>query len=506
MLAAVDTVRLHVSSKLDTKRKSQLGQFLTPATVAGFMASLFPSTDLASCRLLDAGAGVGSLTSAFLDRWENGGLNFKDLTIDAYEIDDFMRQHLEENLSKYTDRLSMQINVHATDFIKASSDVLAHDLFSPAGRYFTHAILNPPYKKISSDSNHRRLLRRAGIETVNLYSAFVALALSLLDAQGVLVAIIPRSFCNGPYYRPFREYLLERSAIRHIHLFASRDKAFKDDKVLQENVIIMLERGGVQSDVIVSTSTDDAFFDYRTDIHPFDSIVCPDDPERVIHVPTSTESNFIDCSLSILNTLGDIDISVSTGPVVDFRVREHLRCMPEQGCVPLLYPCHFVAQSIEWPKVDSKKPNAIEVNSETERWLYPIGFYVVTRRLSSKEEKRRIVASVVNPAAFPKAAMLGFENHLNVFHEHKHGLPEFLARGLAVFLSSTSVDLYFRCFSGHTQVNATDLKLMKYPSRSNLIDLGKWAKKQYLLTQELIDERVEKQLNESSRKKNRRST
>ena len=506
MLATVDSVRLHISPKLDTKRKSQLGQFLTPATVAGFMASLFPTADLSSCRLLDAGAGVGSLTSAFLDRWEKGGFTFKDVTIDAYEIDDLVRQYLEENLSKYSDRLALQINVHATDFIEASSDVLAHDLFSPAGRYFTHAILNPPYKKISSDSNHRRLLRRAGIETVNLYSAFVALAVSLLDAQGVLVAIIPRSFCNGPYYRLFREYLLERSAIRHIHLFASRDKAFKDDDVLQENVIIMLERGGAQNDVIISTSTDDAFFDYRTDIHPFDRIVYPDDPERVIHVPTSTDINFIDGSSSILNTLDDIDINVSTGPVVDFRVREHLRSMPEQGCVPLLYPCHFVAQSIEWPKVNSKKPNAIEVNEETKKWLYPNGFYVVTRRLSSKEEKRRIVASVVNPAAFQETALLGFENHLNVFHEHKHGLPEFLARGLAVFLSSSSVDVCFRRFSGHTQVNATDLKLMKYPSRAFLIALGEWAKKQSMLTQEIIDTRLEKLLNESSRKKNCRGT
>jgi adenine-specific DNA-methyltransferase len=36
--------------------------------------------------------------------------------------------------------------------------------------------------------------------------------------------------------------------------------------------------------------------------------------------------------------------------------------------------------------------------------------------------------------------VLGFENHLNLFHENKHGLPELLARGLAVFLNTTAVD------------------------------------------------------------------
>lgn len=103
---------------------------------------------------------------------------------------------------------------------------------------FSHAILNPPYKKIRSESEHRLILRRLGIETVNLYAAFVALSLLLLRRGGQLVAIIPRSFCNGPYYRPFREFLLARAAIRHIHLFASRNKTFKDDDVLQENIIV----------------------------------------------------------------------------------------------------------------------------------------------------------------------------------------------------------------------------------------------------------------------------
>jgi len=72
--------------------------------------------------------------------------------------------------------------------------------------------------------------------------------------------------------------------------------------------------------------------------------------------------------------------------------------------------------------------------------------------------------------------MLGFENHLNVFHECKHGLPEALVRGLVAYLNTTAVDECFRRFNGHTQVNATDLKLMKYPSRKALVSLGKKAK------------------------------
>lgn len=83
----------------------------------------------------------------------------------------------------------------------------------------------------------------AGIETVNLYSGFMALALDLLKEGGELVAIIPRSFCNGPYYKAFREKILKDSSIQRIHVFDSRTDAFSDDGVLQENIIIHLIKG-----------------------------------------------------------------------------------------------------------------------------------------------------------------------------------------------------------------------------------------------------------------------
>ena len=356
---------------------------------------------------------------------------------------------------------------------------------------YTHAILNPPYQKIRSDSAHRAALRHIGVETVNLYAAFVALALSLLDDHGQLVAIIPRSFCNGPYYRSFRDFMLQRAALHHLHLFRSRDKAFKEDGVLQENIIIHLERGGKQGVVKISTSTDDTFADLTTHGYPFDRIVFPDDSEQFIHVPASPEKSGIELFPNLRYSLPDLGLNVSTGPVVDFRVKAYLCAMPEAGTVPLLYPGHCIkGGGTTWPMPIKKKPNAIQYNGNTEKWLYPSGFYCVVRRFSAKEEKRRIVASIIDPAVFD-APMLGFENHLNVFHEKKRGLPETLARGLAVFLNTTAVDEYFRRFSGHTQVNATDLRLMKYPHRDVLIELGKWVVRQGKLEQTMIDKKLE---------------
>lgn len=480
-----------MTKTIDPKKKSQYGQFFTPAEIARFMAGLFTRKSEDNCRLLDAGAGIGSLTAAFLERQAPSGLDFRRVEVDAFEIDKSLHPYLIRSLEKYGGIQNVVSNVRGDDFVHAAVNSLSGDLFVKALPRYTHAILNPPYKKIRSNSLYRSALRRVGIETVNLYSAFVALSLSLLEDHGQLVAIVPRSFCNGPYYRPFREYVLERAAILRIHLFASRTKAFKDDDVLQENVIIALERGARQGNVTVTTSIDASFTDMETNGYSFDRIVFPGDPERFIHVPTSPEFNAIERSRVIRFTLDDIGIKVSTGPVVDFRLKEHLRDMPDADTVPLLYPGHFKEQTTDWPNPELKKPNAICRNAQTEKWLYPNGFYCVVRRLSSKEEKRRIVASVVTPESFPNTKALGFENHLNVFHEEKHGLTEALAYGLAAFLNTTAVDENFRRFNGHTQVNATDLRLIKYPNKKSLIALGERAMRSHEQIQSLTAEQLE---------------
>lgn len=456
---------------------------MTPATIAKFMAGMFKGPVPSKIRLLDAGAGLGTLTSAFIAQWRNQ--TGESLDAHAYEFDDEVSAGLRENLRALTDGDRITTRLIAGDFIETAAAMLRLE----KGPRYTHAILNPPYKKINAGSRHRELLRAIGLETVNLYTGFVGLCLDLLEPGGQLVAIIPRSFCNGPYYKPFRTFVLRRAAIRHIHLFDARNKAFKEDAVLQENVIIFLERGAPQRDVTISTSTDDNFHDHTERKYRFDQIVLSDDPDSFIHIPTEELGQEFDGSGNFRFSLADIRVNVSTGPVVDFRLRDWLRQMPEQGTVPLLYPGHFTATGVKWPIPAMKKPNAICRTADTEKWLYPKGFYAVVRRFSSKEEKRRIVSTIVDPTDLP-GEVLGFENHLNVFHQGRQPLPENIARGLSVFLNSTAVDKYFRRFNGHTQVNATDLRLMKYPDRKSLFQLGAWAKEYPALNQEFIDQKI----------------
>jgi len=483
MLSTAEKLRMNIAGSTPRSHKSALGQFMTPAGVASFMAGLFQSRS-GPFRLLDPGAGLGALTCATLDRWKAGGLGEGDISLEVHELDQRLRLHLEETLAAY-EALGIPTRVNGGDYLSAAAADIER------GRtHFTHAILNPPYKKINTESDARKLARRVGLETVNLYSAFVGLALTQLREGGQLVAIIPRSFCNGPYYKPFRRFLLERAALRHIHLFDSRTQAFRDDDVLQENVILLLERGAEQGDVCVSVSTDDSFADLRERSVPFAQVVKPHDKEAFIHISGDEGADPLENSPYIAATLAELGVVVSTGPIVDFRMREHLMDMPTKSTVPLLYPAHFTGSQMTWPIEGMKKANAIERNQETERWLYPVGAYTVVRRFSSKEERRRVVASMVLPEAMGNPERIGFENHLNVFHEAKRGLPEALAWGLFAYLNSTAVDSHFRRFNGHTQVNATDLRNIRYPSRQALICLGEWARHHPNLAQSTIDEHL----------------
>ena len=39
------------------------------------------------------------------------------------------------------------------------------------------------------------------------------------------------------------------------------------------------------------------------------------------------------------------------------------------------------------------------------------------------------------------------------------------------------MDICFRCISGNTQVNATDIRTMKFPTRKQIISIGKKVNK-----------------------------
>src|SRR5437870_4600590 len=85
LTSILDSVRLHINHALNDTR-SELGQFMTAGSVANFMAGLF-RTRRARLRILDPGAGIGTLTAALVERLLNQKRPPSEITATCYEID-----------------------------------------------------------------------------------------------------------------------------------------------------------------------------------------------------------------------------------------------------------------------------------------------------------------------------------------------------------------------------------------------------------------------------------
>ncbi|MER8186654.1 Eco57I restriction-modification methylase domain-containing protein [Kitasatospora sp. NPDC094015] len=487
--------RQSASAELDAKQRSKLGQFFTPAPVADFIASLVRLPAGGTVRLLDPGAGAGSLTASVVARCIKERPDLA-LSLVACEVDPGVHSALRATLEDCVKAgaatgTHVEYELVGGDFIEWATTETT--LLGTPLEKFDVVIMNPPYRKLARSSRERQSVEATATETSNLYSAFLALGVTLLAPGGHLAAITPRSFANGAYFRNFRKFFLGNMHLDRLHVFESRRTVFADTDVLQENVIFTAARQVSGDRPAVTVSTSAGYTDpLRERVVAYEEIVHPGDAEFFIHISAEDSDTELAAALAALPaSLSETSLEVSTGRVVDFRSKEALRQDPEDGAAPLIYPLHMRDGRVTWPVQGAKKCNAIMLDDSTRKMTFPPGYYVVVKRLSSKEEKRRVVASVYDPACSPDSR-IGFENHVNVFHEGGDGLASELAHGLCLWLNSTLLDQLVRRFNGHTQINVTDLRNLRYPNREQLVALGREWNSGPLPDQEMIDKLVEK--------------
>ena len=440
-LMTAERTRSHVVAATAEATRSDYSQYLTPYQTAKLAASMFSDAESnQTLRCLDLGAGTGILSVALAERY--GGR----ISADCVELDPDLAAICDDELTRLEVRHSVVVGDALTVHIEPGYD---------------RAVLNPPYKKMAASD-----VRQAGlpVRSPNLYSAFMMVALWALAPGGECVAIVPRSWTNGQYFQQFRTWALSKCSLDAMHVYGSRTEIFSDTNVLQETMLVRFSKRPQVPTVRVSESQvkdgEPIFYE-----HPFDRLVDAGGDLAVRVTPAERGS------LNDMTTLKASGLCASTGKVVDFRAREALRREFEPGLNRLIYARNFTSEGFEHP-VEDYKPQWIDCSGEKlAKQLIPAGSYVVVKRFSSKEEARRVKAHVLDLEE-PQA----LENHLNYVHS---GTPRktvpldpVLARGLAVWLSSTEVDAWFRARSGSTQVNASDLNAMPIPNDAQLLELG----------------------------------
>jgi adenine-specific DNA-methyltransferase len=485
MLSHALELQHRFENSVTREHRKQRGQVFTPPEVARFMAGLF-GTIPSEYVLLDPGAGIGTLTAAFCERI--GKLRSpRTVTAHVFENDPQLIPLLKRNLDNCMSALSeaghaFNYVLHDEDFILATSHGLnGRRLFDETGFSVEcdGVIMNPPYFKLRKDSVHAKLMEKIVHGQPNIYAFFMALAARLLKQNGEIVAITPRSFCNGLYFRGFRHWYFERTALDHIHIFESRTDTFKHSGVLQESIITKVHRLGSSSPTIAVTTSLGADLTsglQRSEV-PASDIIDNSSGDYVIRIPEAEgDREIMQLVESFPLRFAETGLRISTGPVVLFRAAEYLLAdATNKSAVPLLHAHNVRPFATLWPVAKNGKPKAFRCCDESLRLLLPTRNYVLVKRFSSKEERRRLTAACLLKADFP-FPYVGIENHVNYVYHAERGLTEDEVYGIAALFNSTLIDRYFRTISGNTQVNATEIRAMNFPELGLLSRVGKQVK------------------------------
>ena len=465
------------------------GHYLTPALVARFMAECAAYSQ-PYLRVLDPGSGAGVLSAAVCETAAIRG-TVRNLHIDSYETDHLLAALTRISLAFSREWLAqsgvtMTFNVMNDDFVLAYSDVLQGAskakvrAYSPDKHHpeFGLVISNPPYFKIAK--NDPRAIAGASVVhgQPNIYALFMAVSAELLSESGNLVYIVPRSFAAGPYFRRFREVFFESVAPTAIHLFDSRKDVFKNQTVLQENLVIAARKRAEgeapdEGKVVVTHSKGARDLAHRQSLTVgLKSVMDLNSENKELCIPANAgDLELVQKIRSWPNTLHSLGLDISTGPVVPFRAKQLLAQAPEPSTVPLLWMHHVHPMRVEWPSISIDKPQWIKDTTRARKLLVADETYVLLRRFSTKEENRRLVAAPLIQNCL-NTQMLGLENHLNYIRGVSSALDENLAYGLAALLNSVFLDRYFRLSNGNTQVSATELRIMPLPAEKQIRSIG----------------------------------
>lgn len=490
-VAYADRVGRQYVTAVSDEHKKRLGQYLTPPAVADFMARLYTPPGEAALRWLDPGAGAGILACALCEALVGQRRSPQQLELVVYETDPGLIEGLQSALT-YTQRwlsareIALHPVIRTEDFVLANAAVLDSTprlfaLSSLADSLFDGVIVNPPYLKIPLDDPRARAASAVVHGQPNLYALFMAVAAALLKPGGELLVISPRSYTAGLYFRRFREYFFARMVPLAIHLFGSRREAFERDAVLQENVILharraddwQLETPPTTVRVSFSAGISDLSWAHRRTVSLPD-VLDWGSRNKVLSIPVDDSDDYVTAVVQAWKgNLRAYGLEISTGPVVPFRAATFLTpsATLSETHAPLLWLQNVQAMRVIWPTTARGKPQTLLVTPESQSLLVADRNYVLLRRFSAKEQRRRLTAAPYLAGTLG-TPWLALENHLNYIYRPGGELSAAEAYGLAALLNSRWLDTYFRTFNGNTQVSATELRELPLPPLETIVAMG----------------------------------
>ncbi|MEZ8029264.1 Eco57I restriction-modification methylase domain-containing protein [Enterovibrio norvegicus] len=219
LLSRVQSNSEHWSEHTSAAQRRRSGQVFTPIAMARQLAALYPMSGDSHRNLSDPGCGTGILSIAIaarLQERQDTSLNVVGFDTDTRLASDWLSawdEFRDISNAPCRDSLFQCFLQHADDILSGTC------LGKPRPSIIT---LNPPYKKLARNSNLWKLLNSKGVPVPNMYCAFTVLAGEWLADDGDLLAILPRSFASGVYFKSFRQWIRNAFSVEHVVLYRSR--------------------------------------------------------------------------------------------------------------------------------------------------------------------------------------------------------------------------------------------------------------------------------------------
>ena len=318
---------------------------------------------------------------------------------------------------------------------------------------------NPPYGRVTLDTQMREKYSRSLFGHANLYGLFTDLAVRMTkENSGVVAFLTPTSFLGGQYFTALRTLLTEKTTPIAFDFVSDRDGVFDD--VLQETMLTTFKAGQHNVRAQISSLIPKGL--NKAKIEKIGNVEIEKGGATWLLPRVKADFLFLNKLKTMPMRLSDLGFSVSTGQLVWNRFKSQLRTSKGKNSYPLIWAESITSKGFRFSADRKNHVPYIDIEPKQD-FLVTRAKCVLVQRTTSKEQDRRILAAILPQEFIDETGGVVVENHINIVYSN--GLfSEVQPEVIAVLLNSQVVDRAFRCISGSVAVSAYELNSIPLPS------------------------------------------
>lgn len=335
-------------------------------------------------------------------------------------------------------------------------------------------VCNPPFRKMRAEevSQYAHEFEEVVQGQPNLYALFIALCIKLLAAGGICALVTPTSFLSGQNFSKLRSYMMSQTTLLSIGMVGDRIGVFMD--VQQETALTLAQREKTghapSTEAKVSlVSKDGGYIDVGLCVLPGMGAAWP--------IPRlESDIALIKNAAKSKASLRDYGYLPRIGAFVwnrDTRTTYASTKTAVGACgdmvVPLLWSSDIAPNGFlrfNGAAKANEEGCFVNMGAKDHRSIIRRPS-VLLQRVTSNEQPRRLIAATVPTQLIDSYGGFVGENH-TVILEQIVPEPALTPAQLVQLLGTPTVDRYFRCISGATNVSVFELNQLRLPDPRRL--------------------------------------